>query len=125
MMTQVMTFKNDQRELALSYLIWEAAGDNEQRILVISPAYHLSKTMLKTLKGMFLCSRYGRADIDRTIVINNNTTIEAMPIGNGSKVRGRRPDKLVIIDVDNVPQDVLATVISSTITCKKGLKKDE
>jgi hypothetical protein len=115
MMTQVMTFKNDQRELALSYLIWEAAGDDEQKILVISPAYHLSKTMLKTLKGTLLCSRYGRADIDRTTVINNNTTIVAMPIGDGSKVRGYRPDKLVIIDVDTIPKDILQTLIPTTV----------
>lgn len=124
MMTQVMTFKNDQRELALSYLIWESAGNDEQRILVISSAYRLSKTMLKTLKGTLLRSQYGEVKPDKMTVLNNNTIIEAIPIGDGSKVRGHRPDKLVIIDVDTIPKDILQTIVPTAVTIDKAVEKE-
>ena len=109
-MDNIINFNNSQRELALAYLIWEATSTDEQIILLVAPMYAISRAMLRSLKSTVWNSEL-RLDVDRAEFTCNKTKIISKPIGSPNnccdKLRGLKGTKLVLLDYEAIPEDIL------------------
>jgi hypothetical protein len=75
---------------------------SNNRILLVAPAFRLTKEVVRKLS-----TKPVRFDIDKcTIKLVNGSELIATSIGDGSKLRGLHPNMLAMFCADRIPTEI-------------------
>jgi hypothetical protein len=105
------------------YALLRALLDQGSKVLLVSAAFRQAKgifdvcakrwydsPMLRSLVGNGL-KQGPRFEVDRCSITLGDSTITAIPLGNGEKVRGMRATHLLIDEFKSVPIDIVENVV--------------
>lgn len=114
----IAIFRTEDNQQAMSLVInyLSANPEKERRLYVVSAAYRISKQFLEKIHK---CLPFSKATnyLDNVKLQYHHNNVHAMPIGDGSKLRGLRGD-MVFIEADVIPKDTLQSVLGA-IPCEQ------
>lgn len=111
-----VVFTDNNKFLGL-YCIFESLFSENNRIVIVSNSFRESKNLFSTMeeftyKSDFLknLTRVSR-EPDKFLAKIGSSSITALPIGDGDRIRGQRPHILMILDAPSIERELLDTVI--------------
>jgi hypothetical protein len=104
------------------YAVLRALLNQGSKVLIVSAAFRQAKAVFDVcanrwysspmLRSLVSGSKQGpRFEVDRCSITLGDSTITAIPLGNGEKVRGMRATHLLIDEYKSVPIDIVENVV--------------
>jgi hypothetical protein len=93
-----------------------------RKIIVVGAAFRQSKVLFEYMENIWknapilrdLCSQNSgpRRDIDRCVMYINDSTVTALPLGDGTKIRGQRAHDIISDEFASIPRDIFENVVA-------------
>lgn len=93
-----------------------------RKIVIVGAAFRQSKVIFEYMQTIWnnapilrdICdSESGpRSSVDKCILRLNDSTVTALPLGNGDKIRGQRANEIVADEFASIPRDIFETVVA-------------
>ena len=102
------------------YLILRALLFSGQRCVIVSASYRQAILVMREVERFWQESPHLQASVtgdptfgttEAILNFNNGSYIKALPLGDGTKIRGERASTLVVDEYAQVPRDILDTVV--------------
>lgn len=104
------------------YPILRALFMPRRKVIIVGAAFRQSKVLFEYMDTIWqnapilrdLCdSNSGpRRDVDRCVMRINQSTITALPLGDGSKIRGQRANDIIADEFASIPRDIFENVVA-------------
>jgi hypothetical protein len=104
------------------YPILRALFMPRRKIIIVGAAFRQSKVLFEYMDTIWknapilrdLCdSGSGPSrDVDRCVMRINQSTITALPLGDGSKIRGQRANDIIADEFASIPRDIFENVVA-------------
>ena len=120
----IMTRGGSKSFLLAVYALLRALLEQGCRIVVVGAAFRQSKIIFEYMESIWsnhtllqniigFGKRQGpRRDVDRCTFLIGESTVIAIPIGDGQKIRGLRANYILTDEFSSVPPDIYETVIA-------------
>lgn len=93
-----------------------------RKIIVVGAAFRQSKVLFEYMENIWknapilrdLCTQNSgpRRDIDRCVMYINDSTVTALPLGDGTKIRGQRAHDIISDEFASIPRDIFENVVA-------------
>lgn len=93
-----------------------------RKIIVVGAAFRQSKVIFEYMDTIWknapilrdLCGNNSgpRRDVDRCVMYINDSTITALPLGDGQKIRGQRAHDIISDEFASIPRDIFENVVA-------------
>ena len=93
-----------------------------RKIIIVGAAFRQSKVLFEYMDTIWknapilrdLCDNNSgpRRDVDRCVMHINQSTITALPLGDGSKIRGQRANDIIADEFASIPRDIFENVVA-------------
>lgn len=119
--------------VAMFVMIWGTLNPGN-RIVVVSFAFRASRRILEQvekfindkdatlLKGCFDKDIQRKTD-EWLLRLPNGTTIQCLPLGDGTKIRGTRADTLIVDEFAYLPEEIIGEVLRPFLTANNKIKE--
>lgn len=104
------------------YPILRALFMPRRKIIIVGAAFRQSKVLFEYMDTIWknapilrdLCDNHSgpRRDVDRCVMHINQSTITALPLGDGSKIRGQRANDIIADEFASIPRDIFENVVA-------------
>ncbi len=104
------------------YAILRALFMPRRKIIIVGAAFRQSKVLFEYMDTIWknapvlrdLCASNSgpRRDVDRCVMHIGDSTITALPLGDGSKIRGQRANDIIADEFASIPRDIFENVVA-------------
>jgi hypothetical protein len=104
------------------YPILRALFMPRRKVIIVGAAFRQSKVLFEYMDTIWqnapilrdLCDNNSgpRRDVDRCVMKINQSTITALPLGDGSKIRGQRANDIIADEFASIPRDIFENVVA-------------
>ena len=104
------------------YAIIRALFMPRRKIIIVGAAFRQSKVLFEYMDTIWknapvlrdLCASNSgpRRDVDRCVMHIGHSTITALPLGDGSKIRGQRANDIIADEFASIPRDIFENVVA-------------
>jgi hypothetical protein len=104
------------------YAIIRALFMPRRKIIIVGAAFRQSKVLFEYMDTIWknapvlrdLCSSNSgpRRDVDRCVMHIGHSTVTALPLGDGSKIRGQRANDIIADEFASIPRDIFENVVA-------------
>lgn len=104
------------------YAVLRALFMPRRKIIIVGAAFRQSKVLFEYMDTIWknapvlrdLCSSNSgpRRDVDRCVMHIGHSTITALPLGDGSKIRGQRANDIIADEFASIPRDIFENVVA-------------
>ena len=104
------------------YAILRALFMPRRKIIIVGAAFRQSKVLFEYMDTIWknapvlrdLCASNSgpRRDVDRCVMHIGHSTITALPLGDGSKIRGQRANDIIADEFASIPRDIFENVVA-------------
>lgn len=104
------------------YAILRALFMPRRKIIIVGAAFRQSKVLFEYMDTIWknapvlrdLCSSGSgpRKDVDRCVMYIGDSTVTALPLGDGSKIRGQRANDIIADEFASIPRDIFENVVA-------------
>lgn len=104
------------------YAVLRALFMPRRKIIIVGAAFRQSKVLFEYMDTIWknapvlrdLCSSGSgpRKDVDRCVMHIGDSTITALPLGDGSKIRGQRANDIIADEFASIPRDIFENVVA-------------
>jgi hypothetical protein len=104
------------------YPILRALFMPRRKVIIVGAAFRQSKVIFEYMDTIWknapvlrdLCDNNSgpRRDVDRCVMHINQSTITALPLGDGSKIRGQRANDIIADEFASIPRDIFENVVA-------------
>ena len=104
------------------YAVLRALFMPRRKIIIVGAAFRQSKVLFEYMDTIWknapvlrdLCASNSgpRRDVDRCVMHIGHSTITALPLGDGSKIRGQRANDIIADEFASIPRDIFENVVA-------------
>jgi len=104
------------------YAMLRALFMPRRKIIIVGAAFRQSKVLFEYMDTIWknapvlrdLCSTNSgpRKDVDRCVMHIGDSTVTALPLGDGSKIRGQRANDIIADEFASIPRDIFENVVA-------------
>ncbi len=104
------------------YAILRALFMPRRKVIIVGAAFRQSKVLFEYMDTIWknapvlrdLCASNSgpRRDVDRCVMHIGHSTVTALPLGDGSKIRGQRANDIIADEFASIPRDIFENVVA-------------